>query len=361
MADPSQIEARFEVVYGGFSLRVDVSLPGRGVTALFGPSGCGKTTFLRCVAGLIRSPKGKLRVNGTTWQDEAARAFVPTHQRSLGMVFQDPSLFAHLSVRQNLEYGMKRARKQGARELDAVVELLNIGPLLARRPAHLSGGEQQRVAIARALLVGPELLLLDEPLASLDVQRKLEILPYLERLHDELSIPMLYVSHSPDEVARLADHLIVLDAGRVIAEGDLAETLARLDLPTAYADDAGSVIEGVIGAEDDEYHLTRVDFAGGSVWVARIARGLGSRQRIRVHARDVSITLVPSAQTSILNVLPATLEAIVDDGPERVNLRLRLGGASTPLLARITRRSRAALALRPGMSVYAQIKGVALK
>jgi molybdate transport system ATP-binding protein len=360
MPEPS-IDARFEVPYGSFALDVDVSLPGRGVTALFGPSGSGKTTFLRCVAGLVRAAAGVLRVNGATWQDEASRTFVPTHRRPLGMVFQDPSLFSHLSVRENLEYGMKRTRRKGERELAAIVELLAIGHLLARRPGHLSGGEQQRVAIARALLVGPELLLLDEPLASLDVQRKLEILPYLERLHDELSIPMLYVSHSPDEVARLADHLVVLDSGRVLAQGALAETLARLDLPIAYADDAGSVIEGVVDSHDDEYHLTRVACPGGSLWIGQVARPPGSRLRVRVHARDVSVALTSPAQTSILNVLPAMLEAISDDGPERVTLRLRLGGTGAPLLARITRRSRATLALRCGMQVYAQIKGVALK
>jgi molybdate transport system ATP-binding protein len=355
------IEARFVVRYAGFALDVDVSLPGRGVTALFGPSGCGKTTFLRCAAGLARSPTGLLRVNGKVWQDEAAGVFLPTHRRPLGMVFQEPSLFPHLSVQQNLEYGMKRARKRGARDLAAIVELLGLEQLLARRPAHLSGGEQQRAAIARALLVGPEILLLDEPLAALDVQRKREILPYLERLRDELSIPMLYVSHSPDEVARLADHLVVLDGGRVRAQGELGETLARLDLPSAYADDAGSVLDGVIGAHDSEYHLTRLDCGNHSLWIGEVARPLGARLRVRVHARDVSVTLTPPAQTSILNVLLVTLEALVDDGPERVNLRLRLGANGPPLLARITRRSRATLALAPGMQLYAQIKGVALK
>jgi molybdate transport system ATP-binding protein len=359
MPEPS-IDARFHVAYGGFTLDVDVNLPGRGVTALFGPSGCGKTTFLRCVAGLVRS-EGVLRVNGQLWQDDASRTFLPTHRRPLGMVFQEPSLFAHQSVRQNLEYGMKRARRRGERDLQAIVELLAIGHLLDRRPAHLSGGEQQRAAIARALLVGPELLLLDEPLASLDVQRKREILPYLERLHDELSIPMLYVSHSPDEVARLADHLVVLDAGRVIAQGGLAETLARLDLPSAYADDAGSVLEGVVGAHDAEYHLTRVDIAGHVLWVGEVARTAGATVRVRVHARDVSVTLAPPSQTSILNVLPVTVEAIVDDGPERVNLRLRLNPSGPPLLARITRRSRATLGLTEGMQVYAQIKGVSVR
>lgn len=360
MAEP-RIEARFVVSYAGFALDVEVSLPGRGVTALFGPSGCGKTTFLRCVAGLVRSPGGVLRVNGKVWQDAAAGVFLPTHERPLGMVFQEPSLFSHLSVRQNLEYGMKRAKKRNARDLSAIVELLAIGHLLERRPAHLSGGEQQRTAIARALLVGPELLLLDEPLAALDVQRKREILPYLERLRDELSIPMLYVSHSPDEVARLADHLVVLDAGRVSAQGELAETLARLDLASAYADDAGSVLEGVIGAHDAEYHLTRLDVAEHALWIGEVARPLGARLRVRVHARDVSVTLTPPAQTSILNVLPVTLEAIADDGPERVNLRLRLGETGPPLLARVTRRSRATLGLEPGLRMFAQVKGVSLR
>jgi molybdate transport system ATP-binding protein len=360
MPEPG-IEARFVVQYAGFALDVEVSLPGRGATALFGPSGCGKTTFLRCAAGIVRSSSGLLRVNGKVWQDEAAGVFLPTHQRPLGMVFQEPSLFSHLSVRQNLEYGMKRAKKRGPRDLSAIVDLLGLEHLLDRRPAHLSGGEQQRAAIARALLVGPELLLLDEPLAALDVQRKRELLPYLERLRDELSIPMLYVSHSPDEVARLADHLVVLHRGRVRAQGELAETLARLDLPSAYSDDAGSVLEGVVGAHDAEYHLTRVDVAEHALWIGEVARPLGARLRVRVHARDVSVTLTPPTQTSILNVLPVTLEAITDDGPERVNLRLRLSPGGPPLLARITRRSRATLALAPGMQLYAQIKGVALR
>ena len=359
MLEPA-IEARFRVDYSGFSLDVDLELRGRGVTALFGPSGCGKTTLLRCVAGLIRAPGGCMRLNGETWHDDAAGVWVPTHRRSLGMVFQEPSLFSHLSVQKNLEFGMKRTPSVSGRELDAVVKMLDIRPLLARKPAHLSGGERQRVAIGRALLVQPSLLLMDEPLASLDAPRKLEILPYLERLRDEVKVPILYVSHSLDEVAQLADHLVLLNAGKVIVSGALGPTLARLDVPTAYSDDAGAVIEAVVGAQDESYQLTRIDFAGGSLWVGRVERPQGAPVRARVHARDVSVALTPPVGTSILNVLPAELKQVSDAGPDRVNLQLQIGAGSSLLLARITRRSRDVLGLVPGMRVYAQVKGIAL-
>jgi molybdate transport system ATP-binding protein len=354
------IEARFSLDYGSFSLEVDLQLPGRGVTALFGPSGSGKTTLLRCIAGLIRCRDGRLRINGESWQDEAAALYVPTHRRSLGMVFQEASLFSHLSVKGNLEFGMKRAGPIAATEFDAVVDLLDIRPLLQRMPTYLSGGERQRVAIGRALLVRPRLLLMDEPLAALDAQRKLEILPYVERLRDILEIPTLYVSHSLDEVARLADHLVVLDAGRAVASAPITQALARLDLPTAYADDAGAVIDAVVGVHDDQYQLTRIDFPGGNLWVGRLHHPCGSRVRARVHARDVSVALSPPTGTSILNVLPAILVEVSDNGPDRVNLQLDLSGAGTLLLARITRRSRDTLELAPGVRVYAQVKGVAL-
>ncbi|HET9206333.1 MAG TPA: molybdenum ABC transporter ATP-binding protein, partial [Burkholderiaceae bacterium] len=262
------IRARFKLAYAGFALDVDVALPGRGVTALFGHSGSGKTTLLRCIAGLERVAGGELSVNGSVWQH--ADTFVPTHRRPLGYVFQESSLFSHLSVRRNLEYGMKRVPSALRREsLEASIELLGIGALLERATDGLSGGERQRVAIARALAVSPQLLLLDEPLASLDVARKQEILPYLERLRDDLDIPVLYVSHAPDEVARLADHVVVLENGRVIAQGGLQATLSRLDLAEAFAQDMGAVIEATIGAHDDSDHLTRLDFPGGSVQVSR--------------------------------------------------------------------------------------------
>jgi molybdate transport system ATP-binding protein len=359
MSEPA-IKARFRVDHGGFSLEVDLELAGRGVTAIFGPSGCGKTTLLRCVAGLTRASRGLLRVKGQLWQDDDARVWVPTHRRSLGVVFQEPSLFPHLSVQKNLEFGMKRSPAASPLEFDTVVAMLDLRPLLARRPAMLSGGERQRVAIGRALLVRPSLLLMDEPLASLDQRRKAEILPYIERLRDEVAVPILYVTHSLDEVARIADHLVLLDAGRVLGSGPLGSTLTRLDLPTAEADDASAVIEAVIGAHDEVYQLSRIDFAGGCLWIGRVARPLGAQVRARVQARDVSIALTPPVGSSIINVLPGVVTQIADTGPERVNLQMQMGEGGSVLLARITRRSRDALSLGKGMRVYAQIKGVAL-
>ncbi len=250
------IEARFQIAYSGFSLDVDLQLPGKGVTALFGHSGSGKTTCLRCVAGLERAPLGRLVVNGEVWQDSETAVFLPPHKRALGYVFQDANLFEHLSVERNLTYGMKRVpRDQHRVALKQATELLGIGHLLERMPVHLSGGERQRVGIARALLTSPRLLLMDEPLAALDLKRKAEILPYLERLHDELDIPILYVSHSPDEVARLADHLVLLDQGRSIASGPVVETLARTDLPLSHLEDAGVVIDGQVLEHNAGYGL----------------------------------------------------------------------------------------------------------
>lgn len=354
------IDLRFLVEYPGFRLDVALVLSGRGVTALFGPSGSGKTTLLRCIAGFAR-PSGWLRVNGSTWQDDASQTALPTHRRPIGMVFQEPSLFAHLTVRDNLEFGWKRcAHPLSKNEFDAVVDRLDIRPLLDRRPSSLSGGERQRVAIGRALAVRPELLLLDEPLSSLDVQRKQEILPYLERLRDELDVPMVFVSHSLDEVARLADHLVLLNAGRVIASGPLATTLARLDLPTSLLDDAATVIEAVVAEHDAVYQLTRVAFSAGELWLSRVPKAVGAGVRVRVHAGDVSIALVRPEQTSVLNIIAATVRGISDVDANRVNVQLDLGATDAVIVARITRRSRDALALAPGTRVFAQIKSVAL-
>jgi molybdate transport system ATP-binding protein len=352
------IEARFDLRREGFALDVDLSLPGRGVTALFGQSGSGKTTLLRCIAGLERAPGGRLVFADEVWQD--GDRFVPTHQRPLGYVFQEASLFAHLTVRGNLEYGLRRVAAAERRvSLDHAVELLGIGHLLERRPDRLSGGEKQRVAIARALAVSPRLLLMDEPLAALDLARKQEILPYLERLHDELEIPLLYVSHAPDEVARLADHLVVLDAGRAVASGPLGETLARVDLPIRLGEDAGVVLEGRIAERDARWHLARVEFAGGAVWVRDGGHAVGERVRVRILARDVSIALAPHSGTSIQNILPGVVDALADDGhPALALVRLRVGDSA--LLARLTKRSADALSLAPGKRVYAQIKAVAL-
>jgi len=356
------IHARFRIAYPGFALTAELTLPGRGVTALFGHSGSGKTTLLRAIAGLERHPGGYLAVNGQVWQDDGAGAgnFVPTHRRPLGYVFQEASLFPHLSVARNLDFGLKRIPPAERRvNLEQAVELLGIEHLLPRRPDKLSGGERQRVAIARALLTSPQLLLMDEPLAALDAKRKAEILPYLTRLRQELDIPVLYVTHSPDEVARLADHLVLLDNGKVAASGPLGETLARLDLPLAASDEAGVVIEGTVAEHDPAYHLLALDFPGGRVQVAHGPVAAGQRLRFQVRARDVSLSLSARDDSSILNRVAATVASVAEaDTP--AHLLVRLEADSTPLLARITRRSWDLLELRPGARVWAQIKAVAL-
>jgi molybdate transport system ATP-binding protein len=354
------IQARLRLDYAGFSLEVDLELPGRGVTALFGHSGSGKTSLLRCVAGLEPTAHGSLWVNGECWQDSARGVFVPTHRRDIGYVFQESSLFPHLSVRGNLDFGRRRIAPAARRvSLEQATALLGIDHLLERMPERLSGGERQRVGMARALLTSPRILLMDEPLAALDARRKQEILPYLERLHDELDIPVLYVSHAQDEVVRLADHVVMLGEGRVMAAGALHATMARLDLPTAFTEDAGVIIDGRVGAHDDHYHLTRLDFPGGAVFVARQAVEIGQRMRFRVHARDVSLADHRVEGTSIVNLLAVTVQEIVGaDTPAHVLVRMDAGG--TPLIARITRRSCEQLVVSTGRHMWAQIKSVAL-
>ena len=352
------IQANFSLQRDDFLLDAALDAPARGVTALFGPSGSGKTTLLRCIAGLERV-SGALRVNGETWQDE--KTFVPVHKRPLGYVFQEASLFPHLSVRANLEYGYQRIAAHERRvQLEQVVTWLGLSHLMERKDvAQLSGGERQRVAIGRALLTSPRLLLMDEPLSALDALSKQDILPYLERLHRELDIPVLYVSHALDEVARLADHMVLMEKGRVIASGALFETLARLDLPTAHLDDTGAVIEAELAQHDEKYHLSRLDFPGGQLWVGRVEQPFGTRMRARVLARDVSIATQAPHGSSINNILNARIDAINDDGPDKVMVRMRVG-ESHFLLSRITRRSRDNLGLTEGMFVCAQVKSVAL-
>ena len=284
---------------------------------------------------------------------------MPPHQRALGVVFQEASLFPHLSVRGNMEFGQKRTSTAARRfSLPEIAELLGIAHLLERAPGQLSGGERQRVAIARALLAAPQILLMDEPLAALDLKRKLEILPYLERLHGELSIPIIYVSHAPDEVARLADHLVLLDQGKVVASGPLNAVLSRIDLPATFADDAGVVIEAAVAAHEAD-DLTRLEFAGGHIFVSRRREPVGALLRCRIHARDVSLALEPQVHSSILNCVTATVVDLAPtDTPGQVLVRLDVAGH--PLLARITRRSATRLDIRPGLALRAQIKSVAL-
>jgi molybdate transport system ATP-binding protein len=351
------IQARFHLDWPGFTLDVDLNLPARGVTALFGHSGSGKTTLLRCIAGLERAAQGRLVIDGDVWQDEGH--WLPTHRRALGYVFQEASLFAHLTVMDNLRYGLRRTSGAPQISLERAIDLLGITPLLERKPERLSGGERQRVGMARALAVSPRLLLMDEPLAALDLRRKQEILPYLERLHSELEIPVVYVSHAPDEVARLADHLVVMEAGRAVACGPLADTLARLDLPIQLGEDLGVVLDAVVAERDAAWHLARVAFSGGSLWVRDGGQPLGQSVRVRILARDVGIALEPVAGTSILNHLPATVAQLAGDCHPALSL-LRLSVGPSPLLARLTRRSAAGLQLAPGKPVWAQIKAVAL-
>jgi molybdate transport system ATP-binding protein len=354
------IQARFKLNWPGFTLDVDLDLPKRGVTAIFGHSGSGKTTLLRCIAGLERSPQGHLKVLGEVWQDDSTRAtWLPTYKRPLGYVFQEASLFPHLTVMGNLRYGMRRTSNAQQSSLDQAIELLGISHLLERKPDRLSGGERSRIGIARALAIKPRLLLMDEPLAALDLKRKQEILPYLERLHRELDIPVLYVSHAPDEVARLADHIVVMEAGCAVAAGPLTDTLARLDLPIQLGEDVGVVLDAVVTEHDAQWHLTRVEFAGGSLWVRDGGHPVGEAVRVRILARDVSITLAPDIGTSIQNCLSATVDQMAQDHhPALSLLRVKVGTSS--VLARLTQRSAAHLGLQPGMAVWVQIKAVVL-
>ncbi len=353
----NSIQARFKLDWPGFSLDVDLSLPGRGVTALFGPSGCGKTTLLRSIAGLERPPKGFLQVNGEVWQDDSI--WLPTHRRPLAYVFQESSLFPHLSVMGNLQYGRQRTSPANAFDLSQVIELLGIEALLPRKPDALSGGERQRVAIARALAVNPRLLLMDEPLAALDMQRKQEILPYLERMQKTLDIPIIYVTHAPDEVARLAEHIVMLEHGKVTASGSLHDTLSRVDLPLRLGDDLGVIIDARVSEIDKQWHLARLDFADGACWTRDQGLALQDTARLHILARDVSIAREKPAQSSIQNILSGRIDRCVDDdAPGSVIVRVLIG--ETPLLARITARAVAELALKPGDTVWVQVKSVAL-
>lgn len=355
----SFIEARLQLARADFTLDVDLKLPGHGVTALFGPSGCGKTTCLRSLAGLERA-RGRVTVNQKIWQDDQSKQWLPTHQRALGYVFQEASLFAHLSVQKNIAYGLKRTpveRRQVSKE--RAVELLGIGHLLERMPATLSGGERQRVAIARALATSPEVLLMDEPLAALDAQRKAEVLPYLEQLQRQLQIPIVYVSHSMDEVARLAQHMVLLNAGRVLAQGSVTELLSNLDLPLAHGDVASSVVHATVQSHDAADHLSTLIFDGGQLQLVMARpRQVDSQVQLRVQARDVSLSLHRPEASSILNILPMQVLGLREDGPGQTMVSLQAG--NTRLLARITQHSARALALQAGMQVYAQIKGMAL-
>ena len=359
MSDPLTLQIALSLVRPDFTLEVDLKLPAHGITVLFGPSGSGKTTVLRCVAGLEQA-SGIVALDDDIWQDSRSKIFKPTWQREIGYVFQEASLFEHMDVRRNLNFGLRRIhRSGGTRTLDAAVEMLGIGHLLGRSVESLSGGERQRVAIARSLATQPKLLLLDEPLASLDIARRREVLPWLERLHAELKIPVLYVTHSVDELARLADHVVMLEKGSVIASGSLIELMASLDVSAAIGDEAGIVASGEIVARDDADHMTQIRFGAGTVWGRDQGLSIGQSVRLRILARDVSLSLALHEDTTIQNRFQGVIESIESDThPSQALVGVRCG--STVMLSRVTRRALQQLELQVGSAVWCQVKSVAL-
>jgi molybdate transport system ATP-binding protein len=343
---------------GDFTLDAAFESDG-GLTALFGRSGAGKTSLVNAIAGLIRPDRGHVEIDGEVLTDTATGRFVPPHRRRVGYVFQEGRLFPHLNARQNLLYGSWFASKGvGGGDFDQVIGLLGIDHLLARRPANLSGGEKQRVAIGRALLAHPRILVMDEPLASLDEGRRAEIFPYIERLRDEMRLPIVYVSHSIAEVARLATTLVVLSEGEVAAIGPTAEVMGRIDLfPLTGRAEAGAILATRVAAHDRQFGLTILNAAAGELRVPYLDLPVGASLRVRVRARDVMIALAPPQGLSALNVLPGTIaELAAGDGPI---VQLRLDCAGEALVVRLTRRSVEALGLVPGLKVQAVIKSIA--
>ncbi len=329
-----------------------------GATALFGPSGSGKSSVVATMAGLLRADAAYVAVDGEVLTDTDARIHVPPERRRLGLVFQDARLFPHMKVRANLEYGLKRA-PAGDIRFDDVVDLLGIAALLDRRPHTLSGGERQRVAIGRALLAQPRLLLMDEPLASLDAARKAEILPYLARLKQALSLPIVYVTHALDEVLFLADSLVLLERGRVIASGRLSDLTARGDLPLAGRDDAGAVLEARVAEHHPARRLSLLRAGPLALWVPLVQGGLGTRLRVRIPAREVILATEAPQGISLHNILPVQVTGITEDAARHTAM-VELGSGESRLLARITPDAVARLGLAPGRPVLALVKSMSV-
>jgi len=350
------IECKIKIQLEGFILDANFTIPDKGITVVFGPSGSGKTTLLRVIAGLEKSDVGFLKVGDSIWQSD--HNFVPTHKRQIGYVFQDAALFDHLNVEGNLNYVVRRKAKLTKDFIDSIYTLLDIKPLINRSTIQLSGGEKQRVAIARALLTNPKILLLDEPLSALDLKRKNEILPYLDNLHSQLEIPVLYVTHSQDETSRLADHLMLIEDGKITGKGPINEMLTSFDLPMSHSGDAISIFDARVMSHDNDFNLMHLEFKGGQFIVPDNKLTIGSLVRIRVAARDVSITQKKQVDTSILNIFPAVVEEMVPEGDAQVMVRLTL--KDVVLLACLTRKSAISLKLNKGSSVFVQVKSVAI-
>lgn len=345
---------------GSFVLDAAFASSGR-LTALFGPSGSGKTSLVNVIGGLTRPAEGRVVVEGRVLVDTARGIHMPAHRRRIGYVFQDARLFPHLSVKRNLGYG-RFFTPAGERYADfgAVVDLLGIGHLLERRPGGLSGGEKQRVAIGRALIASPKLILMDEPLASLDDARRAEILPYIERLRDETKVPIVYVSHSVAEVARLASDVVVLGQGRVVAAGSASEMLSRLDiLPAAERGEGGAVLSLCVEGQDERHGLTLLNSAAGTLRMPRLDHAPGDRVRVRIRARDVMLALEKPRGISALNVLPAVVTEAAPSGEAMVDVRLDCGGET--LVARVTAYSAETLGIVPGLALFAVVKSVSLE
>jgi len=355
----STIQLAYAMHRDDFSLDIKLDLPLRGIIGVFGQSGAGKTTLLRCIAGLEKPESGILNVGGEVWQNGAEKVWRAVHERNIGYVFQEPRLFDHLDVRGNIDYGMRRRKSNNGTDTDHVIRLLGLEQLLTRKPDALSGGEAQRVAIARALLRSPRFVLMDEPLASLDQARKDEIFPFLERLHAESDVPIIYVSHNLDEICRLCDHLVVIDDGCVVADGDLQTVLVRTGLPALTGTGAGSVIQGTVESFDEQDELSLVRFSGGTLWVPGRHGSIGAMVRVRIRANDVSLCRVRPEQSTILNILPAMVDDIQGDLGPSVLVRLAMG--TDRIIARVTRRSARELALQKGDELFVQIKSVVVR
>ncbi|HKW55093.1 MAG TPA: molybdenum ABC transporter ATP-binding protein [Stellaceae bacterium] len=356
------IEIDVEKRLGDFRLEARFTAPATGITALFGRSGAGKTTLVNLLAGLEQPDRGRIAIGGEVLFSAADGIDVPTERRRLGYVFQEGRLFPHYSVRGNLAYG-RRGGRGGAVSVDAVVALLGLETLLDRRPGDLSGGEKQRVAIGRALLAEPRLLLMDEPLASLDAPRKAEIMPFIERLRDELRIPIIYVSHAMEEIVRLADTLVLMSEGRVAAAGPIEELTSRLDLrPLTGRYDAGAVIRATVAGHDVTYGLSELAFPGGRLRVSHVALPLGTPVRARIRARDVALATTRPVGISFRNVFAARVTEVAPERAPIVDIRLDIGtpGQSVALWARVTARAVQELGLQPGREVFALVKTVAL-
>ncbi len=354
-----RLHHRFPGAPSGLGLDIAFTVPTPGLTVLFGPSGAGKSSVIAAIAGLLRPDSGAVVLDGAVLCDTDAGIWVPTEQRRTGLVFQDARLFPHMSVDANLRYGLRRA-PPGPIGFDDVVDLLGIAALLDRRPHTLSGGERQRIAIGRALLSQPRLLLMDEPLASLDAPRKAEILPFLTRIKTSLGLPILYVTHAMEEVARLADSVVLIEAGRVVASGDLPTMTARADLPLARRDDAAAVLPAQVLAHDPARQLSRIEAGGTELLVPLLAAPPGAAIRVRIPAREVILAReVPSA-ISVHNTIAGTVRGVTEDTTRHAAL-VEISLPNGAFIARVTPDAVARLGLSTGVPVLALIKSVAIE